>query len=86
MDPSQQALSTNVSIVRKLLDAAKPTGSGITIVAVILAVTLVAIALQRFSVVTRDSSEPPVVRPLIPFIGHLLGIIRHQSNYHKILK
>ena len=28
-----------------------------------------------------DPREPPTVRSTIPFIGHLVGIIRHGSSY-----
>ncbi|KAL2116063.1 hypothetical protein VTJ04DRAFT_10318 [Mycothermus thermophilus] len=29
--------------------------------------------------------EPPLLRPRVPLIGHILGLIRHQANYHAIL-
>ncbi|KAH6876823.1 cytochrome P450 [Thelonectria olida] len=32
-----------------------------------------------------DSREPPVIKPSIPFIGHIIGIIRYQSHYHRII-
>ncbi|KAH7136712.1 cytochrome P450 [Dactylonectria estremocensis] len=32
-----------------------------------------------------DASEPPTVKPTIPLIGHIIGIIRHQSDYHRIV-
>jgi hypothetical protein len=33
----------------------------------------------------RDIREPPVLRPNIPYIGHLLGMIVHQAEYLQIL-
>lgn len=32
-----------------------------------------------------DPQEPPLVRPTIPVIGHLIGMIRHQAEYIGIL-
>jgi hypothetical protein len=32
-----------------------------------------------------DPSEPPTVKPTIPLIGHIIGIFRHQSDYHRIV-
>jgi hypothetical protein len=29
----------------------------------------------------QDGREPPLLQPSIPFIGHLLGMIRHQSTF-----
>lgn len=33
-----------------------------------------------------DSSEPPLLKPSIPLIGHIIGIIRYQNEYHRMLK
>jgi hypothetical protein len=33
-----------------------------------------------------DSHEPPLLKPGIPFIGHLIGLMRHQKHYFEILK
>ncbi|KAF4980542.1 hypothetical protein FZEAL_3477 [Fusarium zealandicum] len=58
--------------------------------ATILAITLL-VGAATLSLLTRllsprlDPREPPVVRPTIPLIGHIIGIIRHQSDYHRIL-
>ena len=30
--------------------------------------------------------EPPVVRSQIPFIGHMLGLLKHHNNYFTKLK
>jgi cytochrome P450 len=29
-----------------------------------------------------DPREPPLVKPSIPLIGHILGLMRHQAQYH----
>ncbi|KAI5455970.1 cytochrome P450 [Mariannaea sp. PMI_226] len=32
-----------------------------------------------------DPREPPLLKARIPWIGHIIGIIRHQTDYHRIL-
>ncbi|KAL1836514.1 hypothetical protein VTJ49DRAFT_5054 [Mycothermus thermophilus] len=32
-----------------------------------------------------DPREPPLIQPRIPFISHILGLIRHKAGYHNIL-
>ncbi|KAH7378441.1 cytochrome P450 [Phaeosphaeria sp. MPI-PUGE-AT-0046c] len=56
---------------------------GLTIVVISCALTIVVLA--KLCYPKLDPSEPPAVWPKIPIIGHLLGIIQHQNNYHKIL-
>jgi hypothetical protein len=31
-----------------------------------------------------DSQEPPLVRPKIPLIGHVIGLIQHGNSYYAI--
>lgn len=31
---------------------------------------------------TQDDKEPPAVETTIPFLGHILGMLTHQSNFH----
>ncbi|KAK2057169.1 hypothetical protein LY76DRAFT_516842 [Colletotrichum caudatum] len=45
-----------------------------------------AILLHRFSSPEMDEREPPPMKPRIPIIGHLLGLIWHQSGYFKTLE
>jgi hypothetical protein len=33
-----------------------------------------------------DPGEPPVVRSRIPFIGHMIGLLRHHNNYFTTLR
>ncbi|TVY26205.1 7-alpha-hydroxycholest-4-en-3-one 12-alpha-hydroxylase [Lachnellula hyalina] len=33
-----------------------------------------------------DPEEPPVVRPRIPFVGHMIGLLRHHNNYFTLLR
>ncbi|PHH86722.1 hypothetical protein CDD83_9832 [Cordyceps sp. RAO-2017] len=38
--------------------------------------------LYRQSIPELDSKEPPLMLPRIPFIGHLIGLVRNQSDYY----
>lgn len=42
--------------------------------------------LWRKADVTLGSREPPVALSKLPFIGHILGMIRHQVGYFEILR
>jgi hypothetical protein len=33
-----------------------------------------------------DPAEPPLLKPKIPYIGHAIGFLRHQTKYLAILK
>ncbi|KAK6222082.1 hypothetical protein QIS74_04337 [Colletotrichum tabaci] len=63
-------------------DVQRSTSSYVT-VAVVLAL---AIFIHRFSSPELDKREPPPMKPKIPIIGHLVGMIRHQSRYFKTLE
>ncbi|KAF4466265.1 7-alpha-hydroxycholest-4-en-3-one 12-alpha-hydroxylase [Fusarium albosuccineum] len=41
--------------------------------------------LNRLLTPRLDPLEPPAVKPTVPLIGHIVGIIRHQSDYHRII-
>ena len=40
----------------------------------------------RFLRVKRDWREPPVIRPTIPLIGHIIGLLRYGTDYYAIIK
>lgn len=42
--------------------------------------------LYRKSIPELDAKEPPVMLPRIPFIGHLVGMIRNQAEYYTSLQ
>jgi len=53
---------------------------------VLLAIgAIVLLCWQRLSV-QLEPQEPPLLKPTVPYIGHILGIIRHQSGYFDKLK
>ncbi|KPA43946.1 7-alpha-hydroxycholest-4-en-3-one 12-alpha-hydroxylase, partial [Fusarium langsethiae] len=48
--------------------------------------TSIALSLLNYLLTPRlDPREPPVVKPTIPWIGHILGIIRHQADYGRLV-
>jgi hypothetical protein len=49
--------------------------------------TTVALSLLNYLLTPRlDPREPPAVKPTIPWIGHIVGIIRHQADYGRIVQ
>ena len=42
--------------------------------------------LYRLSIPKLDSREPPIMLPRIPFVGHLVGLVRNQSDYYTSLQ
>ncbi|KAH7185014.1 cytochrome P450 [Fusarium flagelliforme] len=48
--------------------------------------TAVALSLLNYLLTPRlNPREPPTVKPTIPWIGHIVGIIRHQADYGRIV-
>ncbi|KAK2009167.1 cytochrome P450 [Colletotrichum eremochloae] len=48
-------------------------------------VCLALYGLRRLLVVHVDPREPPILKSGIPFIGHVMGLIKHQHSYYKLL-
>ncbi|KAH6884112.1 cytochrome P450 [Thelonectria olida] len=70
-------------LIAELLNRSSSTAG--VFVTVILASVIVVPLLNRFLTPRLDPREPPVVKPTIPYVGHILGIIRHQNDYHRII-
>ncbi|KAJ8116812.1 hypothetical protein OPT61_g1847 [Boeremia exigua] len=51
----------------------------------VIGVTLIVLAILRYASPTLDPKEPPLLKSRVPLIGHIIGIIQHQTTYHKIL-
>ncbi|KAK4201355.1 putative cytochrome P450 E-class, group IV [Triangularia verruculosa] len=52
-----------------------------------IAAVLLAILINTLTTPRQvDPREPPLLKPTIPFIGHIIGLIRHQAEYHRILQ
>lgn len=43
---------------------------------------LVSHLLGRFLMLPHDPKEPPLIPSRIPFIGHVIGLLRHGSGYY----
>lgn len=52
----------------------------------LLGLVLLAYAAEYLLGLTDDAQEPPRLRSDIPFIGHILGIIRNGPSYHSQLR
>ncbi len=42
--------------------------------------------LHRYLSIDYDPREPPIIKSRIPYVGHILGIIRYGTKYFKIVK
>lgn len=51
-----------------------------------IAVIALALLLWRLSASGSDPREPPEAVSNIPFIGHLIGMLKYQIHYLEILK
>jgi hypothetical protein len=50
-------------------------------VSVILGGSLLVLLYWRLFVLRLDPREPPVLRPRLPVIGHILGMLRESHGY-----
>ena len=57
-----------------------------TFVAILLLVVLVYISLVYLFSPKYDPREPPVISSLIPYVGHILGLLRYGQRYFEILR
>ncbi|KAF4966884.1 hypothetical protein FSARC_5497 [Fusarium sarcochroum] len=51
----------------------------------VVGVLFTAILLHKLSSPSLDGQEPPLLKPRVPIIGHLIGIIKYKGAYLKIL-
>ncbi|KAF7546913.1 hypothetical protein G7Z17_g8090 [Cylindrodendrum hubeiense] len=54
-------------------------------IAIVTSVVVIFV-LSLFSTPSLNALEPPLLKPSIPFIGHIVGLIWHQAKYHVILR
>ncbi|KAK4449078.1 cytochrome P450 [Podospora aff. communis PSN243] len=50
------------------------------------AAAVIAILLHLLAIPNVEPREPPLVKPRIPLIGHIIGLIRYQAEYHMMLR
>lgn len=53
---------------------------------VLLFLTTAIVLIWGFSGPRMDPREPPLLRPAIPIVGHLIGIMKKQMEYYAILR
>lgn len=51
---------------------------------ILAAFAILLICWQRLSV-NLDPKEPPLLKPTIPYVGHIIGIVRYQIEYFDTL-
>ena len=56
------------------------------IIAIAVGILSVLFFLWRKADASLDPDEPPIALSGIPFIGHILGFVRHQTGYFEILR
>jgi hypothetical protein len=50
-------------------------------------VLLAVVVLVRWQpIIKMEPLEPPLLQPTIPYVGHAIGFLRHQTKYLTILK
>lgn len=58
-----------------------PTFVGVSLLLVIVYISLVYLFSPKY-----DPREPPVISSLIPYVGHILGLLRYGQRYFEILR
>lgn len=62
------------------------TGLFSIVVGVSLLVVIVYISLVYLFSPQYDPREPPVISSLIPYVGHIIGLLRYGQRYFEILR
>ena len=57
-----------------------------TFVGILLLVVIVYVSLVYMFGPKYDPREPPVISSLVPFVGHILGLLRYGQRYFEILR
>lgn len=50
------------------------------------ALAVIVFLIRRIITIELGPGEPPLLRPRVPLIGHILGLIKHESDYFSILR
>lgn len=82
MSANSEMIGTNNASTSMVREASSflQTSGGKSVV-VVLAVVIVAVLLDRFLSAPKDAREPPVLRSTIPFVGHIINMIRHGNTF-----
>ena len=57
------------------------TLSGLSLLLVIVYISLVYLFSPKY-----DPREPPVISSFVPYVGHILGLLRYGQRYFEILR
>ncbi len=63
-----------------------PGGLGSYSAYILLALTALAVLAWKALHISMDPREPPLIRPKIPLVGHLIGMLRYQTAYFEKLR
>ena len=55
-------------------------------ITVLLLVVIVSVSFAYLLGPKYDPREPPVVSSLVPYVGHILGLLRYGLRYFEILR
>ena len=53
---------------------------------VIIILAAVVVICWKLIRIEKDPREPPVATSNVPFVGHIIGLMRHQGDYFKSLR
>lgn len=53
---------------------------------IILATAAVLLVCWSRLSVRVDPREPPILKPTIPYVGHIIGLLTHQNSYFEKLR
>lgn len=81
--PSGNGTAMTESFVGSLVQAMQQSTPSYATAAVLVVIATVMYVLSGPRI---DDREPPVLKSKIPIVGHLIGMIRHQSAYFKVLE
>ena len=59
---------------------------GLLLIPLLATITAVCVGLHLYFIPRHAPSEPPVVTSSIPYIGHILGLLRHGTRYYQITR
>ncbi|KXX73875.1 hypothetical protein MMYC01_204633 [Madurella mycetomatis] len=78
-------MSTNDTTGGAAMAVGRGFGTRATLPVAILIAMIVAFLVHTLGP-RADPREPPLIKPRIPFIGHIIGLMQHQANYHTRLR
>jgi hypothetical protein len=42
--------------------------------------------IRKITTINIDQQEPPLLKPRLPLIGHIIGLMKHEATYFSILR